>query len=58
LQEPKDYKIAERGALHRLIPLVYDELGVIASPLASQEWRNRSIHTTALVNEVRPSTAR
>jgi RNA polymerase sigma-70 factor, ECF subfamily len=45
------WQSGEREALDRLIPLVYEELRVIASRVASQEWRNGSMQTTALVNE-------
>jgi len=41
----------ERDALDRLIPLVYDELRVIASRRLAHEWREDALHTTALVNE-------
>jgi len=40
-----------REALDRLIPLVYDELRVIASRHLAREWRDRALRTTALVNE-------
>jgi RNA polymerase sigma factor (TIGR02999 family) len=46
-----EWQSGERDALDRLIQIVYDELRVIASRLASQEWRSGSIQTTALVNE-------
>ena len=41
----------DREALDRLIPVVYDELRVIASRHLSREWRPDSLQTTALVNE-------
>jgi RNA polymerase sigma factor (TIGR02999 family) len=47
----REWQSGEREALDRLILLVYDELRVIASRLASHEWRDGSIQTTALVNE-------
>jgi RNA polymerase sigma factor (TIGR02999 family) len=40
-----------RDAFDRLIPLVYDELKVIASRRLAREWRDNALHTTALVNE-------
>ena len=40
-----------REAFDRLIPLVYDELKVIASRRLAREWRDSGLHTTALVNE-------
>ena len=46
-----EWQSGERDALDRLIPLVYEELRIIASRLASQEWRDDAIQTTALVNE-------
>ena len=41
----------ERSALDRLIPLVYDELHVIASRHMAHEWRDGTLQTTGLVNE-------
>jgi RNA polymerase sigma-70 factor, ECF subfamily len=41
----------DRQALDSLIPVVYDELRVIASRHLSREWRPDSLQTTALVNE-------
>ena len=46
-----DWRSGDRDALDRLIPLVYDELRVIASRHMSREWRGAAIQTTALVNE-------
>lgn len=40
-----------RQAFDRLIPLVYDELKVIASRRLASEWRDNALDTTALVNE-------
>lgn len=45
-----DWRSGDREALDRLIPLVYDELRVIASRHMAREWRG-AIQTTALVNE-------
>ena len=41
----------DRQAFDHLIPIVYDELRLIASRHLSREWRPGSLHTTALVNE-------
>jgi len=48
LQEWQD---GDREALDRLIPLVYDELRMIASRHLGREWREGALQTTALVNE-------
>jgi RNA polymerase sigma factor (TIGR02999 family) len=40
-----------REAFDRLIPLVYDELKVIASRRLAREWHGQALQTTALVNE-------
>ena len=40
-----------REAFDQLIPLVYDELRILASRRLAREWRNNALHTTALVNE-------
>src|SRR5687768_10226464 len=41
----------DRDALDHLIPLVYDELKVIASRHMAHEWRKGTLQTTGLVNE-------
>ena len=41
----------DKAALERLIPIVYDELHVIASRHIGHEWRKGALQTTALVNE-------
>jgi RNA polymerase sigma factor (TIGR02999 family) len=41
----------DRAALDRLIPLVYNELHVIASRHMGHEWREGTLQTTGLVNE-------
>jgi RNA polymerase sigma factor (TIGR02999 family) len=46
-----DWRSGDREALDQLIPLVYDELRVIASRHMSRESRGAAIQTTALVNE-------
>jgi RNA polymerase sigma factor (TIGR02999 family) len=48
LQEWRD---GRRDALDRLMPLVYDELHLIASRHNAREWRAGAMQTTALVNE-------
>jgi RNA polymerase sigma factor (TIGR02999 family) len=48
LQEWRD---GRRDALERLMPLVYDELHLIASRHNAREWRGGALQTTALVNE-------
>jgi RNA polymerase sigma factor (TIGR02999 family) len=47
----RDWQSGDQQALERLIPLVYDELHVIASRYASREWRDGALQPTALVNE-------
>src|SRR5262245_34216706 len=39
-------------AVDRLLPLVYDELRVLADALLAKERRGHSLHATALVHEV------
>src|SRR5690349_5347652 len=41
----------DRSALDRLIPLVYNELRVIASRHMAHGWRGGTLQTTGLVNE-------
>jgi RNA polymerase sigma factor (TIGR02999 family) len=47
----RDWQSGDKAALERLIPIVYDELHVIASRHAGREWRKGALQTTALVNE-------
>ena len=47
----EQWRGGSREAFDRLIPLVYDELKVIASRRLAREWRDTGLHTTALVNE-------
>ncbi|PYR53955.1 MAG: RNA polymerase subunit sigma-70 [Acidobacteria bacterium] len=47
----RQWQDGDRAALDRLIPLVYDELRVIASRYRAREWREGALQTTALVNE-------
>ena|SRR5438105_1844474 len=46
-----EWQGGDRAALDRLIPLVYNELHVIASRHLAHEWRNVTLQTTGLVNE-------
>jgi RNA polymerase sigma factor (TIGR02999 family) len=48
LQEWQD---GSQEALHRLIPLVYDELHALASRQLAREWRHDRLQTTVVVNE-------
>lgn len=47
----REWQAGDRGALDRLIPLVYRELHLMASRLMAREWREGTIQTTGLVNE-------
>jgi RNA polymerase sigma-70 factor (ECF subfamily) len=47
----RDWQGGDRGALDRLMPVVYDELHLIASRHLARERRERTLQTTALVNE-------
>src|SRR5881628_3357496 len=47
----QQWQDGDRAALDRLIPLVYDELRVIASRYLEHEGRKDVLQTTALVNE-------
>lgn len=47
----RDWQSGDKAALERLIPIVYDELHVIASRHIGHEWRKGALQTTALVNE-------
>jgi RNA polymerase sigma factor (TIGR02999 family) len=47
----QQWRGGNREALDRLIPVVYDELRVIASRRLTREWRGSGLQTTALVNE-------
>jgi RNA polymerase sigma factor (TIGR02999 family) len=46
-----DWQSGDRDAFDSLIPLVYQELRVIASRHVRREWREGALQTTALVNE-------
>jgi RNA polymerase sigma-70 factor, ECF subfamily len=47
----REWQAGDRAALDALIPIVYDELHVIASRHMAREWRAGTLETTALVNE-------
>jgi RNA polymerase sigma-70 factor, ECF subfamily len=47
----REWQTGERAALDRLIPLVYDELHVIAARYMARERQAGTIQTTGLVNE-------
>jgi RNA polymerase sigma-70 factor (ECF subfamily) len=47
----QEWRGGRKDALERLMPLVYDELHVIASRHLSREWRVSAPQTTALVSE-------
>jgi RNA polymerase sigma-70 factor (ECF subfamily) len=47
----RQWQAGDREALDRLIPLVYNELHVIASRHMAREWRQTTLQATGLVNE-------
>ena len=47
----REWQDGSRDALDQLIPIVYDELRVLASRQLAREWRSERLQTTALVNE-------
>src|SRR5438105_15811264 len=47
----REWRGGDRAALDRLIPLVYNELHVIASRHMARERRDAGLQTTGLVNE-------
>jgi RNA polymerase sigma-70 factor (ECF subfamily) len=47
----QDWQGGDREALDRLLPLVYDELHIIAGRHLARERPERTLQTTALVNE-------
>jgi len=47
----RDWQGGSRDALDRLVPLVYDELHIIAARHLGSERRDGTLQTTALVNE-------
>lgn len=46
-----EWRSGHQDALDRLMPLVYEELHLIASRHMAREWRQGPMQTTALVNE-------
>jgi len=46
-----EWKDGNREALNRLIPIVYDELRLIASRQLAREWRHDRLQTTTVVSE-------
>jgi RNA polymerase sigma-70 factor (ECF subfamily) len=46
-----EWQAGSREALDRLMPIVYDELRMIASRQLAREWRHDRMQTTAVVNE-------
>jgi RNA polymerase sigma factor (TIGR02999 family) len=47
----QEWRSGRQDALERLMPLVYDELHLIASRHMAREWRVSALQTTALVSE-------
>src|SRR5690349_20806243 len=47
----RQWQAGDRGALDRLMPLVYSELHVIASRCMAREWRKGTLQATGIVNE-------
>jgi RNA polymerase sigma-70 factor (ECF subfamily) len=47
----QEWRLGNKQALDRLVPVVYDELRVLASRQLAQEWRHDRLDTTAVVNE-------
>jgi RNA polymerase sigma factor (TIGR02999 family) len=47
----REWRAGRQDALERLMPLVYEELHVIASRHMAREWRVGALQTTALVSE-------
>ena len=46
-----EWQAGSREAMDRLMPIVYNELRVIASRQLAREWRHDRLQTTAVVNE-------
>jgi RNA polymerase sigma factor (TIGR02999 family) len=46
-----EWRDGSREALDRLMPIVYNELKVLASRQLAHEWRHDRLQTTAVVNE-------
>lgn len=47
----QEWQAGSREAMDRLMPIVYNELRVIASRQLAREWRHDRLQTTAVVNE-------
>jgi len=47
----REWQAGSREALDRLMPIVYNELRVLASRQLAREWRHDRLQTTAVVNE-------
>lgn len=47
----QEWQAGSQEALERLMPIVYNELRVLASRQLANEWRHDRLQTTALVNE-------
>ncbi len=47
----QEWQAGSRDALDRLMPIVYNELRVIASRQLAREWRHDRLQTTVVVNE-------
>ena len=45
------WRRGDEAALHRIIPIVYDELHRLAHRYMRREWGNKTLQTTALVHE-------
>ena len=45
------WRSGNKEALDRLVPVVYDELRILASRQLAHEWRHNRLDTTAVVNE-------
>jgi RNA polymerase sigma factor (TIGR02999 family) len=46
-----EWRSGDSEALERLVPIVYDELRILAARQLAREWRDNRLNTTALVNE-------
>lgn len=47
----QEWQAGSAEALERLMPIVYDELRLLASRQLAHEWRHDRLQTTAIVNE-------
>jgi RNA polymerase sigma factor (TIGR02999 family) len=46
-----EWQGGSQDALERLVPLVYDELHILASRQLAREWRHNRLQTTVVLNE-------